>query len=56
MTKIIIAQRITSVMDADKILVIDHGKAVGLGTHEQLLSTCEIYKDIYEIQMAKEVG
>lgn len=40
MTKIIIAQRIRSVMDADEILVLDNGKTAGFGTHEQLLADC----------------
>ena len=56
-TKLIIAQRITSVMDADRILVIDDGKIVGLGTHSELMSSCEEYKEIYSLQMEnKEVS
>ncbi|MBO5477755.1 MAG: ABC transporter ATP-binding protein [Clostridia bacterium] len=50
-TKIIIAQRISSIEDADKIIVIDDGKINGFGTHEKLLATNEIYKDVYESQM-----
>lgn len=49
-TKIIIAQRISSVQDADKIIVIDDGKVVAVGTHKELLSSCEIYKEVYESQ------
>jgi len=49
-TKIIIAQRISSVMDADKILVLDHGMIVGEGTHDELMSSCEEYKEIYYSQ------
>ena len=49
-TKIIIAQRISSVQDADKIIVLDNGKINGIGTHEELLKTNEIYKDVYESQ------
>ncbi|MBO4864723.1 MAG: ABC transporter ATP-binding protein [Eubacterium sp.] len=49
-TKIIIAQRISSVMDADKIIVMDGGKINGFGSHEELLETNEIYKDVYESQ------
>ncbi len=49
-TKIIIAQRVSSVMDADKILVMDNGRVSGIGTHEELLQTNEIYKDVYESQ------
>lgn len=55
-TKIIIAQRITSVMDADKIIVMEEGRIVGIGTHEEMLSQCETYREIYESQMDKEVG
>ena len=55
-TKIIIAQRITSVMEADKILVLDDGGIVGMGGHEQLLADCEAYREIYYSQMDKEVS
>ena len=50
-TKIIIAQRIASVQDADKIIVLDEGKIVGIGKHEQLLAENEIYKEVYISQM-----
>ena len=50
-TKIIIAQRVSSVQDADKILVLDAGRIAALGTHEELLQTSEIYRDVYESQM-----
>ena len=50
-TKIIIAQRISSVEDADKIIVIDDGKINGFGTHEELLKNNAIYKEVYESQM-----
>ena len=50
-TKIIIAQRITSVQDADKIIVLDNGKLNGFGTHEELLKTNEIYREVYESQV-----
>ena len=50
-TKIIIAQRISSVQDADKILVLDDGKISGIGSHEELLQNNEIYADIYNSQM-----
>ena len=46
-TKIIIAQRISSIEDADRILVLDQGRISGMGTHEELLKTNEIYRDIY---------
>ena len=49
-TKLIIAQRITSVMDADMILVLDDGHVVGQGTHTQLMERCEIYREVYESQ------
>ena len=49
-TKIIIAQRITSVVDADKIIVMDNGKVVSVGTHNELINTCEIYQEIYYSQ------
>ncbi len=54
-TTILIAQRITSVMDADKILVMDRGKIVGQGTHHELMKDCEVYKDIYHSQLGKDV-
>lgn len=50
-TKIIIAQRISSVQDADKILVLDDGEINGFGTHNELLAGNEIYRDVYESQM-----
>ena len=49
-TKIIIAQRISSVQDADRILVLDNGKINGLGTHEELLKTNAIYQEVYNSQ------
>lgn len=50
-TKLIIAQRISSVMEADLILVLDGGKLVAQGDHETLLKTCQIYQEVYESQM-----
>ncbi len=50
-TKIIIAQRISSVQDADKIIVLDNGNINGVGTHEELLASNEIYKDVYYSQV-----
>ncbi len=57
-TKIIIAQRITSVMEADQIIVMDEGQIVGQGNHDTLLAQCEAYQEIYASQMEskKEVG
>ena len=49
-TKIIIAQRISSVMDSDKIIVMDSGRVNGFGTHDELMATNEIYRDVYESQ------
>lgn len=56
LTCILIAQRISSVMDADKIVVLDDGELVGLGTHETLLATCRVYQEIYQSQMGREVS
>lgn len=53
-TKFVIAQRISSVKDADQILVLDEGKIVGYGTHEELLAGCEAYQEIYYSQMDKK--
>jgi ATP-binding cassette subfamily B protein len=50
-TTIIIAQRISSIMHADRILILEHGKMLGYGTHEQLMENCEVYREIYELQM-----
>ena len=50
-TKLIIAQRISSVQDADRIIVMDEGRVHGFGTHEELLETNEIYREVYESQM-----
>ena len=49
-TKLIIAQRISSVMDADVILVLDDGKISGMGTHEQLMASNQIYREVYQSQ------
>lgn len=53
-TVIIIAQRIGTIMNADKIVVLDEGKIVGMGTHEQLLQSCSIYQEIALSQLSKE--
>ena len=53
-TSIIISQRVAAVMQADKILVLDHGKQVGLGTHKELLATCPLYKEICLSQLRPE--
>jgi ATP-binding cassette subfamily B multidrug efflux pump len=49
-TKLIIAQRVTSVMDADRIVVLDGGRVAAQGTHQELLETCPIYREVYESQ------
>ena len=54
-TKLIIAQRIQSVMDADKIVVLDEGRLVGVGTHSELMKSCEEYREIYLSQKDEEV-
>lgn len=53
-TKIIIAQRITSVSDADKIIVVDNGEIVGVGCHKELMKNCKTYQEIYYSQKDKE--
>lgn len=49
-TKIIIAQRVNSVCEADKIIVMDDGKINAVGTHDELMESCEIYQDVYKSQ------
>lgn len=53
-TTLIVAQRIGTIMNADKILVLDNGECVGMGTHKELLQTCEVYKQIALSQLSKE--
>ena len=53
-TSLIVAQRIGTIMNADKIIVLDKGKCVGIGTHKELLKTCEVYKEIALSQLTKE--
>lgn len=48
---IMISQRTTSLMEADKIIVMEDGAPVGIGTHDELLESCEVYRDIYRSQM-----
>jgi len=56
-TVIMISQRTTSIKDADRIIVMDEGQAVGIGTHEELLESCPVYREIYRSQMnEKEDG
>ena len=55
-TTFIVAQRTSSVRDADKIIVLDDGRAVGIGTHDELMNTCEVYREIYFSQYKDEGG
>ncbi len=53
-TSLIVAQRIGTIMNADKIIVLDEGTVVGQGTHKELLENCEVYKQIALSQLSKE--
>ncbi len=53
-TRLIVAQRIGTILDADKILVLDEGKVVGQGTHSELMENCEVYRQIAYSQLSKE--
>ena len=53
-TVIIVAQRVGTVMDADRIIVLDEGKIAGIGTHKELMSSCEIYREIVSSQLSEE--
>ena len=55
-TKIVVAQRVSTITDADRIIVLDDGGIVGLGTHEQLLETSQTYREIVESQLGAEVA
>ena len=52
-TVILIAQRVSSVMQLDRILVMDNGRCIGLGSHEELMARCPAYKEICDIQMGE---
>ncbi|HJJ79044.1 MAG TPA: ABC transporter ATP-binding protein, partial [Methanocorpusculum sp.] len=52
-TKIIVAQRVSTIRHADKILVLDDGKIVGNGTHEELMQSCEVYQEIAKSQLSE---
>ena len=52
-TVLIVAQRISTIMDADKIVVLDAGRVVGQGRHEELLQTCEVYREIAASQLSE---
>jgi ATP-binding cassette subfamily B protein len=53
-TVIIVAQRVGTVMDANRIIVLDEGKVVGMGTHKELLNTCDVYREIVSSQLSEE--
>ena len=53
-TKFIVAQRIGTIKDSDKIIVLDSGEMVGMGTHEELLKNCQVYQEIALSQLSKE--
>ena len=52
-TKLIVAQRIGTIMNADRIVVLDDGKVVGQGTHKELLDNCDVYRQIAESQLSQ---
>ncbi|MDE7233721.1 MAG: ABC transporter ATP-binding protein/permease, partial [Ruminiclostridium sp.] len=54
MTVFIVSQRTSSIQHADQIIVLDDGEAVGIGTHDELLETCDVYREIYSSQFKKE--
>ena len=51
---ILVAQRVSTIIDADQILVVDDGMIIGQGTHQELLKNCPLYREIAEIQLGKE--
>ena len=53
-TMILVAQRVNTIMDATRIIVLDNGEPVGMGTHKELLKSCKLYREIAEIQLGKE--
>ena len=53
-TIIIVAQRINTILDADQILVLDEGRMVGRGTHEELMQNCDVYREIALSQLSEE--
>ena len=55
-TTIVIAQRVSSILHADHILVLEEGKEIGYGAHEQLMESCEVYRQISESQMGGDFG
>ena len=55
-TTFIVSQRASTILHADKIIVLDDGEIAGMGTHEELLAGCEVYREIYYSQYPKEGG
>ncbi|HWP21361.1 MAG TPA: hypothetical protein VN417_01370, partial [Candidatus Cryosericum sp.] len=53
-TSLIVAQRIGTILDADRIVVLDEGCVVGIGTHKELLKTCDVYREIAMSQLSEE--
>ena len=53
-TMIVVAQRVNTIMDATRILVLENGEVTGMGTHRELLGSCRLYREIAEIQLGKE--
>jgi ATP-binding cassette subfamily B protein len=53
-TMLIVAQRVSTVMDADQIIVLDEGHIAGIGTHRELMKTCEVYREIVSSQLSTE--
>jgi ATP-binding cassette subfamily B protein len=53
-TVIIVGQRVATIMDADRIIVLDEGRIVGMGTHKELYASCEVYKEIVASQLSEE--
>ena len=53
-TVLVVAQRVSSIMNADQIIVLDEGRMVGKGTHQELIKSCRIYQEIASSQLSKE--
>ena len=53
-TMIIVAQRVSTIMDANQIIVLDEGRIAGIGTHSELMKTCEVYQEIVASQLSEE--
>ena len=53
-TVIVVAQRVSTIMDATRIIVLENGEVAGMGTHRELLKSCKVYREMAEIQLGKE--